>query len=90
MLHYFSSYGMQLRRIKNSANRLSGQLLNMPAITSLVARDAIHTIAKRENWAAQEAGVVVVFCVVFVVAVGLIALFIHKKLQARKKAREGF
>ncbi|KAM0809104.1 hypothetical protein AB5N19_09447 [Seiridium cardinale] len=57
----------------------------MPAInTAIVARDSFSSIAKRQNWAAKEAGVVVVFCIVFVVAVGLIGLFIHKKLAARK------
>jgi hypothetical protein len=54
----------------------------MPAInTAIVARDTFTHIAKRENWAAKEAGVVVVFAIVFVVAVGLIALFIHKKVS---------
>jgi hypothetical protein len=59
----------------------------MPAINSkLVVRDSFSHIAKR-NWASQEAGVVVVFCIIFVVAVGLIALFISKKLAARKAAK---
>jgi hypothetical protein len=62
----------------------------MPAIQSLVARNAISQISKRENWARQEAGVVVVFCIVFIVGVGLIALFVHKKLQARKAGRQDF
>jgi ABC-type phosphate/phosphonate transport system permease subunit len=59
----------------------------MPAINALVARDAaLSHLAKRENWAQQEAGVIVVFVIVFVVGVGLISLFIHKKLAARKSA----
>ena len=62
----------------------------MPAINAIVARDQFAQIAKRENWAQQEAGVVVVFCIVFVVAVGLLALFIHKKLAARKAAKATF
>jgi len=62
----------------------------MPAIQSLVARNAISQISKRENWAQQEAGVVVVFCIVFIVGVGLISLFVHKKLQARKAGRQDF
>lgn len=60
----------------------------MPAINSaIVARDTISQITKRENWAAHEAGVVLVFCIVFVVGCGLIALFVHKKIQARKAAK---
>lgn len=57
----------------------------MPAInTAIVARDTLSHIAKRSNWAGREAGVVVVFCIVFVVGVGLIGLFISKRLAARK------
>jgi len=55
----------------------------MPAI---IARDAMATIAKR-NWASEEAGVVTVFCIVGVVAIGLISLFISKKLAARKERK---
>lgn len=65
----------------------------MPAINNaLVAREAFSTIAKRENWAQQEAGVIVVFCIVFVVFVGVIGLFISKKIsaaRARKQALSG-
>jgi len=56
----------------------------MPAInTAIVARDTFSTIAKRENWAQQEAGVVVVFAIVFIVAVSLIGLWISKCIKAR-------
>lgn len=60
----------------------------MPAISIATARDAFAQIAKRDNWASQEAGVIVVFCIVFVVGVGLLALFIHKRLQARRERRQ--
>ncbi|KAF6839045.1 hypothetical protein CPLU01_02059 [Colletotrichum plurivorum] len=56
----------------------------MPAINSIVTRDAVHQLAKRQNWAAQEAGVVVVFCIVFLVAVGLIGLWVSRCLSRRK------
>jgi hypothetical protein len=57
----------------------------MPAVnTALVARDVLSPIAKRDNWAAQEPGVILVFCIVFVVAVGVISVWIHRKLAARK------
>jgi hypothetical protein len=60
----------------------------MPAISlPVVARDTMFQIAKRSNWAGENAGVMVVFCIVFVVAVGLIFLFIFKKMQARKEKR---
>ncbi|KAK1754684.1 hypothetical protein QBC47DRAFT_403096 [Echria macrotheca] len=62
----------------------------MPAISNaLVARDAVSHLAKRaDNWASHEPGVIVVFCIVFVVGVGLISLFIHKKLVARRAAKQ--
>jgi ATP/ADP translocase len=61
----------------------------MAAINALVARDLLsRQLAKRENWAQQEKGVIVVFCIVFVVAVGLIILWIYKCLQKRKAKKE--
>ncbi|KAI1107115.1 hypothetical protein F4804DRAFT_329636 [Jackrogersella minutella] len=57
----------------------------MPAISNaIVARDTFGHIVRRENWAQQEAGVVVVFCIVFVVAVGLIGLWISKAVAKRR------
>ncbi|OLN81150.1 hypothetical protein CCHL11_09536 [Colletotrichum chlorophyti] len=55
----------------------------MPAIKSIVARDAVHQLAKR-NWASQEAGVIVVFCIVFVVAVGILGFWISRLISRRK------
>ena len=61
----------------------------MVAINSLVTRDAVvHQLAKRKNWAAREPGVMVVFCIVFVVAVGIAGAQIWKCLQRRKERRE--
>ena len=64
----------------------------MPAIeksSALVAREVFTELAKREkNWAAREPGVIVVFAIVFVVAVGLISLFVHKKMAARRAAKQ--
>ncbi|KAI0095451.1 hypothetical protein F4814DRAFT_182358 [Daldinia grandis] len=57
----------------------------MPAINNaVVARDTLSHIVRRENWAQQEAGVIVVFCIVFVVAVGLIGLWISKAVAKRR------
>jgi len=57
----------------------------MPAVnTALVARDVLSPIVKRENWAQQEPGVILVFCIVFVVAVGVISVWIYRKVAARK------
>ncbi|PVH85181.1 hypothetical protein DL98DRAFT_546224 [Cadophora sp. DSE1049] len=46
-------------------------------------------LTKREdNWATREVGVVVVFCIVFVVASGLIGLCISRALGRRKAKRQ--
>ncbi|KAJ9201779.1 hypothetical protein DTO166G4_1935 [Paecilomyces variotii] len=38
----------------------------------------------RHNWAAREPGVVLVFCIVFLVACGFLALFLYRRWLARK------
>ncbi len=58
----------------------------MAAISNTLAVRDAH-IYKR-NWAKQEAGVIVVFCIVFIVAVGLIGLYTSRWLSRRKAARE--
>jgi len=59
----------------------------MAAISTLLAREAVHPIIKRNNWAGHEAGVIVVFCVVFIVAVGLIGLFVSRQIKSRRTSR---
>ncbi|CAK7243517.1 MAG: hypothetical protein STHCBS139747_005042 [Sporothrix thermara] len=51
--------------------------------TALIAREA-SLLAKRSNWAGHEAGVIVVFCIVFIVGCGLLGLWIHKCVSSRK------
>lgn len=46
------------------------------------AEYALHQLAKRDkNWAQREPGVIVVFVIVFLVAVLVIAMFINKKVH---------
>ncbi|KAK3360131.1 hypothetical protein B0T25DRAFT_565070 [Lasiosphaeria hispida] len=60
----------------------------MPAInTALVARDAVAQLAKRGNFASNSPGVIVVFCIVFVVAAGLISLFLSRKISSIRANR---
>ncbi|KAF4896924.1 hypothetical protein CGCF415_v011372 [Colletotrichum fructicola] len=66
---------------------LRSNSVTMPAINSIVARDAVHQLAKRENWASQEAGVIVVFCIVFIVACGIAGLMISRCISRRKAAK---
>ncbi|KAI0405997.1 hypothetical protein F4802DRAFT_596666 [Xylaria palmicola] len=61
----------------------------MPVInTAIVARDAASQLVRRENWAQKEAGVVVVFAIVFIVGVGLLALFISKLVKKNKAKKQ--
>ncbi|KAF2034633.1 hypothetical protein EK21DRAFT_107763 [Setomelanomma holmii] len=55
---------------------------------SLVARSeyAVHQLMKRKNWAQREPGVIVVFVIVFLVAILVIAMFINKKKNAGRVA----
>ncbi|KAL5606078.1 hypothetical protein BROUX41_006152 [Berkeleyomyces rouxiae] len=58
----------------------------MAAINSVLVRDTVsHLVKRRKNWAHRNPGVILVFCIVFIVALGLITLFVHKKLKARKE-----
>ncbi|MCJ1232051.1 hypothetical protein MMC12_008732 [Toensbergia leucococca] len=62
----------------------------MPTIdVSLVAREANkHSLIRRNNWAGKNPGVILVFCIVFIVAAGLIGLFLYRKALARKAKRQ--
>lgn len=47
------------------------------------AEYALHQLAKRDkNWAQREPGVIVVFVIVFLVAILVIAMFINKKVRS--------
>lgn len=61
----------------------------MPSInTALISREAMSHIAKRSSWPAQNVGVMVVFCIVGAVAIGLIFLFVSRKLSAVRRRKE--
>ncbi|KAL7784371.1 hypothetical protein V8C37DRAFT_395821 [Trichoderma ceciliae] len=54
----------------------------------IAARDvALTQLVKRKNFAAREPGVIVVFCIVFLVAAGLIGLLIHKQCAKRRASK---
>jgi len=60
----------------------------MAAISKqLIATHAVSELVKRKNWAAREPGVIVVFCIVFIVAVGLLGLFISKQCAKRRASK---
>ena len=53
---------------------------------SLISRE-MHEIVRRDSWPSENRGVMVVFCIVGVVVIGLIALYVQKKLAARREAK---
>ncbi|KAL1998919.1 hypothetical protein VTN02DRAFT_5342 [Thermoascus thermophilus] len=54
----------------------------------LVARIPGHRHRHRHNWANRNPGVVLVFCIVFLVGLGIVALFAYRKWMARKAAKQ--
>lgn len=54
---------------------------------NLKARDFATRLSRRSNWAGHEAGVIVVFCIVFLVVTGIIALAISRWLSRRRAAK---
>lgn len=82
-LFFFCLWTLQLTLI------LQNPTVKMAAVDmSLVARSeyAVHQLMKRKNWAQREPGVIVVFVIVFLVAILVLAMFINKKVSARKRA----
>ena len=64
----------------------------MPAINfSVTASDpsSRQLIKRGSNWASRNVGVTLVFCIVFVIAGGLIGLFLYRSILARKARRAG-
>lgn len=66
----------------------SSSTAKMPAISNaVIAREAISHIAKRSTWASRQAGVIVVFAIVFIVLVGVIGLFISRRCASARARR---
>ena len=59
-------------------------LINRSEATSL------HQFAKRSNWASENPGVVLVFCIVFIVGLGVISLFVYRRWMKRKADKETY
>jgi hypothetical protein len=60
-------------------------------MAAIALRDShINHLAKRSNWASENPGVVLVFCIVFLVGVGIISLFVYRRWMARKAKKASF
>lgn len=47
-------------------------------------------LKRNTNWASQNPGVILVFCIVFVVGVGLICLFLYRYWLSRRAVKETY
>ncbi|KAJ5339543.1 hypothetical protein N7452_006271 [Penicillium brevicompactum] len=54
------------------------------------APPSVYSVVKRGNWADRNRGVVLVFCIVFLVVVGVIALFAYRRMLKRKADKESY
>ncbi|KAJ5177624.1 uncharacterized protein N7500_000323 [Penicillium coprophilum] len=61
---------------------------NSPASLSLYS--IVERSGKKGNWANRNRGVVLVFCIVFLVVVGIMALFAYRRMLKRKADKESF
>lgn len=51
---------------------------------------SLHLLVKRKNWASEHPGVILVFCIVFVVGVGIASLFLYRQWLKMKANREKY
>ncbi|KAJ5256654.1 hypothetical protein N7478_012758 [Penicillium angulare] len=53
---------------------------------------SFHALTKRGkgNFASRNPGVVLVFCIVFLVALGVVSLFIYRRVLQKRAEREKF
>ncbi|KAJ5457731.1 hypothetical protein N7475_009119 [Penicillium sp. IBT 31633x] len=56
-----------------------------PSLYSIIKRSG-----KKGNWANRNRGVVLVFCIVFLVVVGIIALYAYRRILRRKAEKESY
>ncbi|KAE8370925.1 hypothetical protein BDV27DRAFT_119178 [Aspergillus caelatus] len=61
----------------------------MPAIQRL-SPHVRDEFVKRSNWAGENPGVILVFCIVFIVGVGVVSLFAYRMWMKRKAKKESY
>jgi predicted MFS family arabinose efflux permease len=62
----------------------------MAAISKVYDHPHAHELLKRHNWASRNPGVILVFCIVFLVVLGFCTLFIYRRMLRRKAEKQAF
>lgn len=52
--------------------------------------NSLHLLVKRKNWAAENPGVILVFCIVFIVGMGIAMLFAYRRWMKYKANKERY
>ncbi|BCS20247.1 uncharacterized protein APUU_20679S [Aspergillus puulaauensis] len=61
----------------------------MPALDSLAIATQ-RQVLERRDWASENPGPILVFCIVFIVAMGVILLFLYRKWMSHRASRESY
>jgi hypothetical protein len=61
----------------------------MAAVSLIRPGPHLHQFVRR-SWAGRNPGVILVFCIVFIVALGLISLYIYRRMMRIKAEKEAF
>lgn len=63
----------------------------MAAISIPDYQPKIHDLAKRgHNWASKNPGVILVFAIVFIVAMGVAFLFLYRRMLRKKAEKQAY
>ncbi|OJJ81694.1 uncharacterized protein ASPGLDRAFT_50242 [Aspergillus glaucus CBS 516.65] len=52
--------------------------------------EILHSVVKRGNWASKNPGPILVFCIVFIVGMGIALLVVYRFIMAKKAARQAY
>jgi hypothetical protein len=61
----------------------------MPPLDSIAVATQRHALERRD-WASENPGPILVFCIVFIVAMGVIILFLYRKWMARRATQQSY
>lgn len=71
---------------RNNANRTQ----EMAPLPVADASSSLVDVAKRGNWASKNPGPILVFCIVFIVGLGVVLLFLYRYIMSRKAAKQAY